>query len=223
MDITNIRSSLSTVIANYLECQQCRILDRNTERMRNGYICPICGYISEGGRLYFHVNIHILIDLIQESFHSANLGNVTERLYEGDGPQNISVIIFFCTLREALLDNLINHLMKAHKLSADISERLLSDNKFHIQKQDKLFKSLSGIKWKDAIKLLNEESKLNYKKIDDFVVSVVKIRNDFIHDGVKWSINKELSTKCMNNISGLIKLYTELHNSYVHPHYNKNL
>ena len=223
MDITKIRQSLSTLIANYLECQECRIIDRNAERMRSGYICPVCDYVSEGGRLYFHINIHILIDLIQESYHSVNSEQVTEKLYEGEGPHDISVIIFFCTLREALLDNLISRLMTAQNLSDGVSERLLSDNKFHVQKQDKLFKSLTGVKWNDAIDMLNKNSNLDYKEIDDFVVSVVRARNNFIHEGCKWSIDRELSTNCMNNLFGLIKIYVELHNSYVHPHYKKSL
>lgn len=223
MDITQIKSSLSTLIADYLECQECRVIDRELERTRSGYKCPVCGNISKGGKLYFHLNIHILIDLIQESYHSITSKQKTEKLYEGEGPHDISVVIFFCTLREALLDNLIINLMRAQNLSVGVSERLLSDNKFHIQKQDKLFKSLTGVKWNEAIDYLNENGNLDYKEIDKFIVSVVIARNSFIHEGFKWSIDRELSTNCIKNLQGLINIYAEMHNNYVHPLYKQSL
>ena len=224
MKITEIKNqSLSTVIANYLECQGCKIVDQNLQRMRKGYKCSICGYVSDSGLLYFNINTHILIDLIQEAYQSSNLETETEKLYEGQGAHDISVIIFFCTLREVLLDNLIKRLMHAQNLSKGVSNRLLSDNKFHIQKQDKLFKALTNVKWDEAILNLTNEKKINYKEIDEFVSSVVKARNDFIHEANKWSINKELATGCMDNLSGLINLYVALHNSYVQPYYKKSI
>jgi len=219
MHITDIGQSLSTLVANYLECQKCRLVDRNSGRMKGGYVCPVCGYISQAGRLYFSINIHILIDLIQESYHLGSSEPVTEKLYEGSSSHDISVVIFFCTLKEALMDNLIIQLLKANNLPDGVCERLLSDNKFHIQKQDKLFKSLSGIKWSAAISKLNNRSEIDYKDVDEFIKKVSGARNHFIHDGSKWSIDRELSTDCVNNLFGLISIYAELHNDYVHPHY----
>jgi hypothetical protein len=39
---------------------------------------------SEGGRLYFSINIHVLVDLIQREFNSQP-NNKNGRLYEGVG------------------------------------------------------------------------------------------------------------------------------------------
>ena len=222
MDITEINTQpLSTLVSGHLECRNCKIVDRKNERMRKGFVCPACSDLSEGGKLYFSINIHILIDLIQESYHSNNYE--VERLYEGSGSHDISVILYFSTLREALLGNLIHRLMEAQNLSVGVSERLLSDNKFHIQKQDKLFKSLTDIKWKEAVGMLNENSELDYSELDEFVMSIAKIRNDFIHSGSKWDIDRKLSTKCLKNIGRLINMYVGLHNIYVHPQYCRNL
>ena len=113
--------------------------------------------------------------------------------------------------------------MRAQNLSEGVSERLLADNKFHIQKQEKLFRFLTNVKWNEAIIKLNEKSKINYKEIDNFVLSAVKARNNFIHEGGKWSIDRELSTNCVKNICGLINIYVGLHNSYVHPYFRKSL
>lgn len=134
MDITEIKGQpLSSLVSDLLVCQECRIVDRDHERMRRGYTCPTCGYVSESGMLYFSVNIHILVDLIQESYHSANAEPKVEKLYQSKGAHDISVIIFLCTLRETLLDKLINELLMAQNISEGISEKLLTDNKFHIQ------------------------------------------------------------------------------------------
>jgi hypothetical protein len=214
---------LSLTSGSYLECQKCSIVDRNKDRINSRNECPICGTVNEGGLLYFHVNILILLDLIQESFHSSKTENIEGRFYEGEGPNDISVVIFYCTLREALLDNLIVRLLKAHELKDGVKEGLLEDNKFHIQKQNKLFKSLTNAKWNDAIINLNEESKIDLKKVDEFTLEVVRARNDFIHEGRKWAIDRELSTNCINNVPRLISLYVKLHNNYVHPFYLKNL
>jgi len=214
----------SLAYGKYLECQECSIVDRNNDRMRHGFKCPSCDYVGDGGALlYFHVNILIILDLIQESFHASKSENIEGRFYEGEGPNDISVVIFYCTLREALLDNLIVRLLRANNLSDGVKERLLEDNRYHIQKQNRLFKSLTNIKWNDAIFKLNEESKTDYKQVDGLTLEVVKARNNFIHEGSKWAIDRDLSTNCINNVPRLISLYVKLHNSYVHPFYLKTL
>ena len=70
---------------------------------------------------------------------------------------------------------------------------------------------------------LNGGAKLDYKQVDDFVLKVVKARNNFIHEGSKWSIDRKLSTNCLKNIWGLINLYVELHNHYVHPYFKEDI
>ena len=210
------------LVSDQLICQNCHVVDRDRERSRVGYPCPTCGKESESGRLYFSINIHIIIDLIQESYH-AEPSNANGRLYEGVGSHDISVVIYFCTLRETLLDKLITELLIAKEIPEGVCERLLSDNKLHIQKQHKLFCSLTNEKWKDAVAQISQGVQLDYIKIDEFVVEAVKARNNFIHEGSKWSIDRVLSTDCLKNIYGLINLYVGLHNKYVHPIYKNRL
>jgi hypothetical protein len=223
LDVTEvIGQPLSTLLSDHLICKYCHIVDRDHERSRVGYSCPTCGREGEGGRLYFSLNTHVLIDLMQESYH-AQVNSATGRLYEGVGPHDISVVIYFCTLRETLLDKLVTELLIANKIPNGVCQRLLSDNKFHMQKQNKLFRSLTDHKWQDALKELNEGSNLDCLGIDEFVSGTVKARNSFIHEGSKWSIDRELSTSCMKNIWGLISLYVGLHNKHVHPIYQDRL
>lgn len=223
MDASEItRDPLGLLLSGHIICQGCHIVDTDPMRGRVGYPCPICGRESEGGWLYFSINIPILIDLMQESYHTKTNGTIV-RLYEGAGPHDISVVIYFCALREILLDKLIMEILIAKQITEGVRQRLLSDNKFHIQKQDKLFYALTGKKWKNAVKTLNEEANIDFVEIDKFISKAVDSRNDFIHEGSKWSIDRELSTSCMNNIKGLINLYVGLHNNYVHPIYKDRI
>ena len=81
MDTTEvIGQPLSTLISDQLVCQFCHVVDRDHERSRVGYVCPTCGKESEGGRLYFSINIDILVDLMQESYHTQP-SNATGALY----------------------------------------------------------------------------------------------------------------------------------------------
>ena len=82
---------------------------------------------------------------------------------------------------------------------------------------------MTNVTWNDAIINLNEESKIDFKKVDEFTLEVVRARNYFIHEGRRWAIDRELSTNCINNVPPLISLYVKLHNNYVHPFYLKNL
>ncbi len=223
MDITEIKQSLSTLVSNHLICTNCKIVDKKIERMKRGFLCPTCSYASNAGSLYFKISIHILIDLIQDSYHSAKLDSGVEKLYEGESSQDISVIIIFCTLRETLMDNLISELLEAQNIPDNICKRLLSDNRYHTQKQDKLFKSLANDRWNEAIKKLSNEHDVNYGRLNTFISQVVKARNDFVHEGVKWSIDRKLSTECLKNVKKLIELYVGLHNFYVHPYYLKKI
>lgn len=220
-DIAN--QPLSSLVSDHLICEKCRVVDRDNSRMRAGYCCPTCGKSSDAGRLYFSINIHILVDLLQEAYHSDQQSKKKARLYRGCGSHDIAVIIYFCTLRETLLDKFIIELLNAQNIPKGIFKRILADNKFHRQKQDKLFSSLTDVKWKNAISSLNEASEINYIEIDEFVHKIAKIRNCFIHEGSKWSIDRELSTNCINNIWSLINLYVGLHNMFVHPLYREGV
>lgn len=220
LKISKIKSqSLSSLTCDHRVCRTCHIVDRNYERSRTGFPCPFCGTSSRIGLLYFHLQIHTLINLIQEAFHASPNKNLFTTQSEGRTAQSISVIIFYCTLREALLENLIVELCSARNIPKDIFDRLMSDNRTHIQKQNKLFPSLTGKKWKEAIKKANKENGKDYEELDDFVASTVEMRNQFVHRGNKFSINPITAEKCLENIPLLISFYVDLHNIYVHPIY----
>lgn len=213
------KQSLSSLICDHQICEHCHIVDRDKGRGRVGHKCPKCGIPSKGGHMYFHLNIHTLINLMQEAYHSEPNKNFVDEYSGGKDSHNISIVLFFCTLRESLLDNFIYKLCTAKCLPGGVIDRLLTDNRFHIQKQNNLFPSLTGEKWEEAVDSLNEQHNIDYKSIDKFVKETVKARNKFVHRGSSYGITQELTKDCLDNIWPIINLYVGFHNKYIHPLY----
>lgn len=216
-----VTQPLSSLVSDHLICKHCCIVDRDHNRMIAGYSCPTCGNTSDAGRLYFPINIQILVDLLQEAYHSDQQFDKRISLHSGCGHHDISVVIYFCTLREILLNKFIAELLNAQNIPDNISNQLLSDNKFYRQKQGKLFFSLTNMKWKDSISILDKGVELNYIELDEFINNIAEIRNSFVHEGNNWSISRDLATNCVNHIWPLIDFYVSLHNMFIHPLHKK--
>lgn len=213
------KQSLSSLLCDHQVCESCHIVDRDKSRCQVGKKCSTCGTPSTSGYMYFHMNIHTLINLMQEAYHSEPNENLVDEYSAGKESHQISTVLFFCTLRESLLDNFLYKLCIAQELPAGVVDRLFSDNKFHMQKQNNLFPSLTGDKWKKAVDILNAQHVIDYVELDDFLVEAVNARNKFVHRGSKYNITQEMTESCIKNISPLINLYVGFHNNYIHPIY----
>ncbi len=161
-----------------------------------------------------------LIDLIQKAFHTQN-SSPGEQLDSDCAPHDVSVVLFFCTLREILLTWFIDHLFWAQKISRPIFNRLLADNNTHMQRQNNLLPSLTGKKWNVLIEEEMRTSQLNYGKLKDLIQRAAEARNKFMHEANHWGFSRQLAEECIQNIWPLLNFYVALHNRYVHPlHYN---
>ena len=154
--------SLSTLVAAFHVCQCCDLVDRDHERMKFGHPCPNCGGRSKGGLQYFDLSTHALIDPMQESFHQKP--TQSSRLLSSSNAHTLAVVIYFCTLREVLLEHFLRELMRALQLPRAIQERILADNLFSKQRVEKVFPSLGDEKWKTVVRELSKDSELDYKK-----------------------------------------------------------
>lgn len=220
MNITQIKNQkLSSLLCDHRICKFCHVVDRERSRTLYGYKCEICSTPSEGGQLHFNLNIHTLVNLIQEAYHAPGNGRSIDTYNTGRDSHNISVVLFFCTLRESLLDGFVINMCVARDIKADIYDRLVSDNRLHSQKQNRLFPSLTGDKWKEAVNKIDANSTVEYGKLDEFVVSAVRERNKFVHEGSKYGMTELLAESCLNNIYNITSFYACLHNKYIHPIY----
>lgn len=208
---------LEHVLDGWQICEFCKIVDKDRNRSTYGHNCSVCGEPSRGGFMFFDISVSIIIDLIKEAFASEHKVEYPDTFLEYElNTHYISVLLFFCTLRELLLNSLIKDLCVAQSIPENIYNRLTSDNKLHIQKQDKLFKSLTGSKWVAALEELDKDKNNNYVELNENIKRLVQLRNSFTHNGIIWDISQEIGFECVTYIPQLIHMYVHLNNKYVH-------
>jgi hypothetical protein len=210
--------SWSTLVAQFFVCNECQIVDTESERMRVGYPCPQCQAPSDPAQLYFGSPVHSLIDLMQEAYFSNTIVESYSIVKNADR-HNISVVLYYCTLREVVFEQLLIRLCRAQEIPRKVIERLLADNNTHKKRLDNLFPSLTSIKWNKLIQDLNSTNEIDFVALNRFFEKVVKARNEFLHEGNHWCIDQSLKVECIENIFPLMQLIVAAHNAYVHPHY----
>lgn len=203
----------STLSCDHLICGHCGVVDRDHSRSRVGSNCSSCGAVSEGGRLHFSINIHILVDLAQQAFlSSAPVGPIS-------GPQasGIATILFFCALRETLLTKFLTDLLRAQNVPGRLIEKLLDDNKLANQKFGDLFSSVVGVTWNVAVAEASRQEGRFFEPVSQLMKDAAAIRNEFLHEGSAWSASQEVAKSCVDELPALVSLFVSLHNLYIHP------
>ncbi len=136
--------------------------------------------------MYFEISVHLLVDLLQEAFHTPSSTD-SDRTSDREA-HNVSVVLFFCTLREIALNWLIEHICWAQKIPKPILGRLRADSNTHSLRMNNLLPSLVGKKWKALIEEETQTSELDYAEMDEFVRKAVEARNNFMHEGKHWAL-----------------------------------
>ena len=210
-DIDNQPASI--VVCSHLICASCAVVDRDRGRMKRGHVCSICGVPGEGGRLSFPISIHILVDLIQQAYHSHSptgpLG--------GPNGEDVGTVLYFCTLREALLNHFLVGHLRTQKVPVSIIEKLLDDNRLASQKFGGLFASTIGKKWSEAVAHVSVSTRTQFEPVSQLMRRAAELRNLFLHEGAAWSMTRDFSTECINNVPTMVKLFVALHNDFIHP------
>lgn len=207
---------LARLVAQYQICADCRIIDRDHHRRQYGYLCPVCGKPGQGGHSYFEISVHVLTSLVEESADARRPRSNSTRFVSVNVP-HIAAVLFFCTLRELLLNWLIEYLCGAQKIPKPIYERLLADNNGHARRQNAVLPSLTGRKWKALVAHETKASGVDYGALNDFLERAVAARNKFMHEGKHWGIDRALARDCASSVPALLEFYVALHNRYVHP------
>lgn len=222
-NILNIKNqSYSTLLADFFICEHCHYVDKSIFRTFVGSKCSICKKPGDAGVIYFSSSITSLLNLIQEAYHSKFIiydEDENEKIEKSTNSHYLSIVLFFTTLREVLLQKLLDELYFVNELSKPIYERLLSDNRLYSQKQNKLFHDMTNYSWEEAIKMANSKDVIDYIKLNEFLKYVADERNYFLHKGNGFLITKELAESCILNLSPILNLYVRFHNDFVHPYY----
>lgn len=181
--------------------------------MRKGYSCSVCKAASDTGRLAFSINVHVLVDLVQQSFHSQS---PTGPLGPPEG-SDIGTVLYYCTLREALLNAFLRELLLAQKIADALIAKLFDDNKLASQKFGGLFAAIVGVKWEQAVAAVSQANGRDFSLVSNLMKRAAALRNEFLHEGRGWGVNREFATECVDSLGDLLNLFVSLHNEYIHP------
>jgi len=203
----------------YFVCEGCGIVDRDINRAAKGYPCSTCGDPSKGAHSYWSgLKIEALVQLMEEAHDQPD-----ERWPAANLPvdyHRLAVVIFFCTLGEVLLENFLVECMLARQVSAEIRKRLLADSPFARQRVGRLFRTLTGKKWRDAVAAVGAKASRNYAETLSFYLHVQARRNELLHEGEVFAVAPDLPGECLQQTQALVDFFCALHNEFVQPGYS---
>lgn len=203
----------STLICNHLICRSCGVIDRDYGRLRNGHLCSTCGVASEAGRLVFPITIHILVDLVQQVYHSES------RVGPLDGPQSADIgsVLYYCTLREALLTSTLTNNMRARNVPESLISNLLDSNRLANQRFGGLFSSVFDMSWEAAVTEISQKEGFDFRGVSKLMRTATESRNKFLHEGRAWAVTRDFATQCVNSMAEMVDLFVAIHNRHTHP------
>ena len=186
-------------VAEYQRCASCDIADRDQNRRRLRYPCPVCGVPGAGGLSHFPSGALALAELMRDHAAGAALG----------------VVLPFCALGEVLLQHFLLGRMEQMGLPEAVRARLLDDHPTVKARQDRLFLTLTGETWKAAVKRLEEASREDFNGPLTFWRKAADARDWYLFRGFAWSLSPEMPAQCREHLPGLLALFAALHNEFV--------
>jgi hypothetical protein len=201
----------------YQVCRECGFVDRDQGRLKVGYKCSVCGVQSEGGLMFLELNVLVLIRQIYEAYYFSDTAVEESYMAEPEEFKDLAVVVFFCILKEVLLERFLLNFMHVLNLPEGVMTRMESDNDSHRRRLENLFPSLTGQKWKDVLSKLPSNDPKKYNILDELLLRATKARNELLHEANHHSITSKLAEECFNAIPVLLDCYKHLNNIYVHP------
>ncbi len=188
----------------WYKCEKCNYIHMGHDMLTPGYKCENCNTPSRGGTAFFNYNINILIDLMQDLYNAEQINDDFSL-----EKKQISVIIFYTTIGEMLMDQLLSNLINKNCKNKNLQNKLINDSQ-SFNKKLELFKLLTVEKFDDSVKSFNN----NFLQIIEFYREVRDARNEFLHNGKSYLIEDEMPKQCLDNVMGLVILFVELNNKY---------
>jgi hypothetical protein len=201
-------------VLTYFDCAECRVVDRALERGVVGHPCGRCGRPSSGGHHYFPFSVPVLIDLIQHHYHLPEQ-TVTDSVLVAPDAHRLSVVVFFCSLVEVLLQHFLVVGQRAKDVPMGTIRNTLRQTQYVAPRLKKLFPLVAGRSWKDALKELPKVDGRSATEVAVFCRRAAVARNHFLHAGNRWAIPAPMPLECVQHLPGVLELFVALHNQYV--------
>jgi hypothetical protein len=172
---------------------------------------------GDGGCGYFGPKVSVLVNLLQFTFHAEppRVGAGWTWPNEAHNAIPTAVVLYFSTLEEVLLKNLLAEAMTKCLVDVTQQDKVLRNAWSFRLRRLKLFPKFVGSSWSDALEQLPSMDAGTARSLNAFCDAVRERRDTFLHRGATWSIPPEMPRDCLRNTVGLLRLYVELHNRYI--------
>jgi RNA polymerase subunit RPABC4/transcription elongation factor Spt4 len=208
---------LVNLACNYRVCRKCRFVNKTSVAHTQNITCPSCGFEDSSTPFFFDFSIFIVIDLMQEAYRTSLVIPDASLILgiSAKSAQNASVVIFFCTIKELLLERFLSNLLRCFSMPTSLIRKIETDHNIHSKRLNKLFPALIGQNWQDVIASLSS-SEHDYVSLNIFIERVVKERNNLLHEGDHFGMDNDIAKECLDNFVPMLDLFVLLHNCYTH-------
>ncbi|UCH84919.1 MAG: hypothetical protein JSW50_04315 [Candidatus Latescibacterota bacterium] len=219
-DVLRVRAQpLSRLLADYFICSHCLTVARTDDHTGDEPQCPGCQRDTAGAGFYFTKPVHVIIDLMQDTYQSTSL---TARGPTADIPQldlghSLALLLFFCQLFEVVQEHVLRQIMSATGIPQHAADRILADNRDPRRRVGKIFPTVTGESWRRAIEALAADRNVDYIDTLRFLKRSIDLRDAFAVTADLTPVDDELGKACILRIDPLLDLYVSIHNRYV-PH-----
>jgi hypothetical protein len=207
---------------SYKKCRKCSFVLKLPTINENNLKCPACEFEDSTPSPFFDLSLCMMIDLMHESYRTGIKLPETSPVF-GVTPkqaQNASVVIFFCTIRELLLERFLSSFIRWFALPVSLIKRVESDYDTHERRLNKLFPALTGQKWIEVISSLKSKE-TDFVALDLFLKRAATERNNLLHEGDHFGMDDTITKECIVNLFSLVDLFVALNNLYIHQMRNR--
>jgi hypothetical protein len=169
--------------------------------------------------LAYPIHIHALVDLVQQAFHADS----PTRPVAGPSSADVGTVLMFCSLRESLLTNFLVKNLQTREVDTPLIDKLIDDNKLAHQKFGDLFTSVIGQKWSDAVKAVGDKHLTDFSAVSDLMKEAAVKRNEFLHQGRAWGLEREFAADCVNATGEMTSLFAAMHNEFTVPRFRRKV
>lgn len=197
-------------------CGSCGFLETRAGWEESGG-CLGCGDANPRKLDYFPTPVWLMVDLMQEAYH---LGPEVHQADDDPalGSHEFAVVIYFATLGEVLFNGFLLELLCAHNVPEDVAAGILKAHSSALGRE-RLFKALTGLKFKAAVQEASAETELDLAAAREFYSKVTHVRNGIVHAAATWEVPDGLAARCIEETWALVNLFAVLHNRHIHTKY----
>jgi len=157
-----------------------------------------------------------MVDLMHESYCTSKVLSKTPDPFQmANRAQHAAVVIFFCTIKELLLERFLSAFIIWFAMPTSLREQIEKEYDTHSRRLNKLFPALTANKWLDVISSLHSDGN-DFVALNKFFEQASKERNNLVHEGDHFGMDETMALDCVHNLIPTLDLFVALNNLFIH-------